>query len=163
MPDAFKTSPPSPGSKTPGSDRVEQESAADALRDSLRSAREAVGYVRLLVATTLDKWKLSALTLGLYLVLGVFAACAGVAVVVTAVVLLLVGGAHGIGAALGGREWLGDLIVGFVLLAALTLGVTSFLDRIIAGSRRRTVKKYETKQNRRRQNFGRDAAPAPVS
>ena len=153
MPDA-----PESSRIPPSANPAERESAAEALRDSVRSAREAGSYVKLLIATTLDKWKLSALTLGVYVVLGVFAACAGIAVVVTAVVLLLVGGAHGIGVALGGREWLGDLIVGFVLLAALTIGVSSFLDRIMAGSRKRTVRKYAAKHNRQRQAFGRDAS-----
>ncbi len=117
---------------------AEEESVGHAIRDGVRSAQALLSYVRLLVTATLDRWKLSALMLCLYAVLGIVGVAAGVAVVVTAVVLLLVGAAHGLGAVLGGREWLGDLIVGFVLLAGLTLGISSFLERFVVASRKRT-------------------------
>ena len=135
---------------------VETESAGDAIRDGIRAAQELLAYVRLLISATLDRWKLSALMLVLYAALGVFAAAAGVAIVTTSVVLLLVGAAHGLGAALGGREWLGDLIVGFILLAVLTLGITSFLERFMVASRKRTHQKYEAKHQHERQEFGHD-------
>lgn len=135
---------------------LEQETAADALRDGLRSAKEALAYVKLLVSTTLDRWKLSVVMLGVYAVLGIFGAAAGIAVVVTAVILLLVGIAHGLGALLGGRDWLGDLIVGFLLLAGLTFGIAAFLGRFVSASRRKTLKKYQVQHNYQRQEFGHD-------
>ena len=146
----------------------DQETVADAVRDGLQSFREMLSNVQLLVSATLDRWKLSILMLCLYAVLGVFGAAAGLAVVVTAVVLLLIGAAHGIGAALGGREWLGDLIVGFGLLAILTIGVTSFLERFVSSSKKRTTKKYESRHSTQRQQFGvsagdRSNASAPYS
>lgn len=142
---------------------TEQETAADALRDGFRSFREATAYGKLLVSATLDRWKLSVLMLALYAGLAVFGLAAGVAVVATSVVLLLVGVAHGVGAALGGREWLGDLLVGFGFLAVLTIGLAAFLDRMVSSSRRRTVKKYEARHSRQRQNFGHDVAQQAAS
>ena len=139
------------------SDRpLNDETAADALRDGLRALQQTLSYVRLLISAKLDQAKLSAMMICLYAVLGVFGAAAGVAVVVTSVVLLLVGVAHGIGALLGGRDWLGDVIVGFVLLAGLTLSITSFLERFVVASRKRTKQKYEAKHSRQRQEFGHD-------
>ena len=139
------------------SDRpLKDETAVDALRDGLRAVQELLAYVRLLISAKLDRAKLSAMMLLLYAVLGVFGAAAGVTVVVTAVVLLLVGAAHGIGALLGGRDWLGDLIVGFVLLAVLTLSITSFLERFVVASRKRTEQKYKSKHSQERQEFGHD-------
>ncbi len=140
----------------PTGKNAETESAANAVRDGVRAAQELLAYVRLLISATLDRWKLSALMLVLYAALAVFGAAAGIAVVVTSVVLLLVGAAHGVGALLGNRDWLGDLLVGFILLAVLTLSISSFLDRFLVASRKRTAKKYQAKHQQQRQEFGHD-------
>jgi uncharacterized membrane protein len=130
----------------------------DALRDSALSAAEIAQYAGHLLATRIDQFKLSIRTLILYAVLGVLGLVAAVSVLAACVVLLFVGAAHGVGTALGGREWLGDLLVSVVVLGAIALGLKVGLGRFKMASRRGTVRKYENRRKQQRERFGHDVA-----
>ena len=138
-----------PESESPsGSERdaAEDPGMADAVRESLRSfgdLAEAVGH---LLSAKIDQFKLSVRTLIIYAVLGVIGVFAGVTILVVAVVFLFIGAAHGLGAVLGGREWLGDLIVSLIVLGAALITLTFGLNKFKTASRRRTMRKYEDRR-----------------
>lgn len=130
----------------------------DGLRDSAASIAEIAQYAGHLLATKIDQLKLSIQKLILYAVLGVMGLVAAVSILAASVVLLFVGAAHGVGAALGGRDWLGDLIVSLVVLGAIGLLLTVGLNRFRLASRRGMVRKYENRRKEQRERFGHDAA-----
>jgi hypothetical protein len=119
---------------------------ADGIRESGRSIADLLQYIGLLITAKLDQLKLSIRALILYAALGVVGIIAAVAVVVVSVVLLLVGAAHGLGAALGGRDWLGDLIVSILILGAAGFSLSSVVGKFKTASRRRTMRKYEQRR-----------------
>jgi hypothetical protein len=75
-------------------------------------------------------------------------ALAGIAVVATAVVFILVGAADGLGAALGERMWAGKLIVGALVVAGVGLFAWRMVERSSQKALRRTVAKYESQHVR---------------
>jgi hypothetical protein len=135
---------------------------ADSLRDSGRSIAEITHYIGHLICARLDQLKLSIRTLVLYAILGVLGIIVAATVLAVAVVLLFTGIAHGLGAALGGRDWLGDLIVGFVVLGAIALSATLLFSKFKTASRRRTMRKYEERRKQQREQFGHDVADRAV-
>jgi CHASE3 domain sensor protein len=79
-----------------------------------------------------------------------------VGIVFSAAFLLLAGLADLIGSALGGRIWLGQLIVGAFFLAVI-LGATLWVvKKMSAASRKQTEKKYEGRHIQQVVDFGRD-------
>jgi hypothetical protein len=74
---------------------------------------------------------------------GLIAAFAGAIALGTAVVLLVVGAADGIGLALGHHYWAGKLIVGSVILAAVGIGGWRLIVLKTRTAFRRTTSKYE--------------------
>ena len=107
----------------------------------------------------MDGIKLSFRNLGLYAVLGVLGALAGGAIVVTAAVLLLTGLAGAIGAIFDpDKLWVGQIVVGLLVLGGLAAGVVLFLKKFTKTSRERTVKKYESRQRQQRVDYGHDVA-----
>lgn len=131
---------------------------ADAVRESGRSLAELAQYIGYLVSTKVDQLKLSVRTLILYAVLGILGAVVAATVMIVSVVLLFTGAADGLGALLGGRDWLGDLIVGVVVLGAIALTFTTLLGKFKTASRRRTMRKYEERRKQQREQFGHDVA-----
>jgi hypothetical protein len=129
-------------------------SVADAVRQSGRSIAELAKYAGDLVSAKLDQLKLSIRTLILYAVLGVLGLFAAATIVIVSVVLLLVGAAHGLGAALGDREWLGDLILSVVILGAIAISLTLGLNKFKTASRRRTMRKYEDRRKQHGERVG---------
>jgi hypothetical protein len=75
----------------------------------------------------------------------------------TAVVLLLLGAAHGLGAALGDRAWAGELIVGLGVFLALAVGLGIVSGQTRRAWRKRIDEKYARNQERQRAVFGHDA------
>jgi len=125
----------------------------DDLKLRIAEVREYVAYF---VAVKADAIKLVVRTTVVYAAMGIIALLAVVAAVVTAVVMLLTGAAQAIGSALGGRMWLGDLIVGAGLLALLAIGVYIGVSSLTRSSRKNTVNKYESRQRAQQSQFGRD-------
>ena len=101
---------------------------------------------------------------GIFAALGIVGFVAFSAIITTAVVLLLVGAAWGLGVLMSGpygpRIWAGALIVGGVVLGALVAGVLLGLKMLTKASRRRTVDKYEQRQQWQRGQFGRNVEDA---
>ena len=69
---------------------------------------------------------------------------------------VLSGIAQGTGALFGDRAWIGAVITGALALAGVGLGLFCAAWVRKNASRKRTVKKYETREARQRAEFGRD-------
>jgi len=128
--------------------------------DHFKAAMQRFGelkeYVSYFVATKIDGIKVSARNAAIYAALGIIGAIAGGALVVVAVALLVIGAAHGIGAALGDRYWLGDLIIGLFILVLLGVGAMVGLKMLTKSFHKSTVNKYETRQHQQQLSFGHD-------
>ena len=99
-----------------------------------RSVRDAIG--RIVLAT-----------LGLVVVVGL---------IVMASWFVLSGIAQGLGTFFGDRSWIGALITGVLALAGVGIGISFAVATRNNASRRRTVRKYETRHAPQRARFGRD-------
>ena len=69
---------------------------------------------------------------------------------------VLSGISQGAGALFGGRAWLGAVITGVLALAGVGLGMSCTASFRKNASRKRTVRKYETRNARQRARFGHD-------
>ena len=137
------------------------EAPADALKDALRAFGEVREYVGYFVAAKLDGIKLTVRRVGTLAVIGVIGLLAGGAVVATAAVLFCVGLAQAVATMFAHdngvpRTWLGNLIVGLVLLLGIGGGAYVLVSRLIGSSKKATVKKYELRRQRQRADFGHD-------
>jgi hypothetical protein len=133
------------------------------LGDDLGELREYVSYF---LATQVDALRHSATKIAILAGLGFFGLVAAVTLTAVGVVLLFTGFADGLGVLVGGRPWLGNLIVGAVVLALLGGGLGAVWVIWKKGSLRKTIQKYEERQNRQRARYGRsvshpDRTPAP--
>jgi hypothetical protein len=138
-----------------GKESQAAESAGAAFHDAAKRIAEVKEYILYYVAVQADAAKLAVRNAAIYAVLGIVALLAAGAAVVIAVALLLVGIARGIGEWLH-HPWLGDLIVGIVILAAIALGAKIALSGMTRSFRKNTVKKYESLQRQQRSRFGHD-------
>jgi hypothetical protein len=132
------------------------EPPTEAFRSALRDFGELREYVSYFIASKTDAWKAGFRRIGIMAVLGVIALLAGGAFVVTAAVLLLIGIAQGLGRAMNGHYWAGNLIVGAALLLLIFGGGYWFVSRLFKSSRKATVEKYELRRTRQRAQFGHD-------
>jgi hypothetical protein len=144
-PEVIKT-----GQCTPGGTPAENFQKA---MDRIGELKEYASYF---VAAKLDGIKVTVRNLGIYAALGVIGALAAGAMVVMAVVLFLVGAAHGLGAAMGGRDWAGDLIVGVLVLGLLAAGVIIGMKMLTKSFHKSLVDKYESRQHDQKRTFGHD-------
>lgn len=96
----------------------------------------------------------------IYAALGVMAAVIGLTALVYSTALLLGGLSTGLGILLGGRPWLGALIVGAVVVIGTGVGAYALGTSLIGKSRSALLAKYEERKRRQRQAFGRDVATA---
>jgi hypothetical protein len=132
------------------------ESESQAFRDAAVRLGEIRDYVAYYLSTRADAIRLAIRNEMFFVAFGVVGLLAVGAAVIVAVTLLFLGIADGLGAALHGRIWLGDLIVGVVMLVAVAIaGRIGFL-KITALSRTRLVDKYESFKRDQRERFGRD-------
>jgi hypothetical protein len=140
----------------------EERSPADAFKELGRDLGELKEYAAYYVAAKLDGFKASFRNLGLYAVLGIVGLMAGGATVVTATVLLLTGIAGAISAIFRSdytppdRTWIGEITVGLLVLGGIGIGTMLFMKKFTAASRERTVKKYESRQQQQRVQYGHD-------
>ena len=135
---------------------------ADALKDAAARFGEIKEYAGYLVAAKLDGWKASLRNLGIYAALGLVGAIVGGALMATAAVLLLVGIAHGLGDLLWDKWWLGDLIVGLVVLGGAAAGIILGMKKLTGTFKKQLVAKYEDRQRQQRVNFGHDVEERAV-
>ena len=132
--------------------------AAVAFRVIPQLIAELRSYALHYLNARIDGIKLSVRSAVIYAILGVVGLLVVAGVLVTAVALLLVGIAHALGALLGNRLWLGDIIVGVLLLGTAALAVYVPLKRMSKASRLKTEQKYEGKRIQQRVQHGRDAS-----
>jgi len=130
-------------------------------REALNSAGKYLGelkaYAGNLVAAKLDGIKLSVKRLVIFAGLGIVGLIIGGTVLVTAAVLLLNGLANLVAAAFNPpKPWFGQLIVGFIVLAAALAGTWFVLKRLTGASKEQTVRKYQAMHEQQRREYGHD-------
>ena len=130
--------------------------------ESVRYAVGAFGelkeYFSYYLSAKSDAFKASIRNLGIMAAVGVLALAVAVALVVTATVLLCLGIAQGLAAAMHGTTWAGNLIVGGGLLLILFGGAILASRMLASAARKRTMQKYELRQSQQRQSYGRSVA-----
>ena len=135
---------------------------ADALKEAAARLGEIKEYAGYLVAAKLDGWKATLRNLGIYAALGLVGAIVGGALMATAAVMLLVGLAHGLGDLLWDKWWLGELIVGLLVLGGAAAGIIIGLKKLTGTFKKQLVAKYEDRQRKQRINFGHDVEERAV-
>ena len=137
----------------------EQEpSPEEAFRRLLQQLEELRAYSTHFVSAKVDGFILSVRQLLVWMVLGIVGLIALAAVVVTAIVLCLGGAAGGLGSLLGGRLWLGQLVVGGGLLVLLTLSILIGVRTWQRRARQQKVQQYDERQRQQRAAFGHSVA-----
>ncbi|MEA2712024.1 MAG: hypothetical protein QOF78_4625 [Phycisphaerales bacterium] len=140
-----------------GPDAVTDDQAPpEALKDLGTRFAELGEYVSYYITAKLDGIKVSLRNVGIMAGLGVVGLIAAGGFVVTVIVLLLRGIAHGIGDLLWDKWWLGELITGVLFLTALGVGVMIAMKKLTKSSRERTATKYAARQQTERSKFGTD-------
>jgi len=137
------------------------ESPVDALRNAAKHLGEAKEYASNFLAAKADAAKLSfrraVLLIGFFVIAGI----TGAGVLITAAVLLINGTATGIGHLFDPpKPWLGQIIVGSLIVIGANLGVYLLIRSAIRASRDRTVQKYEARHNEQRSRYGHDVTTA---
>ncbi|HEY2826998.1 MAG TPA: phage holin family protein [Pirellulales bacterium] len=124
----------------------------DALADAIHRLAEAREYIAHLLAAEIEKFKLRFRRAAAWAVIGITALVLLLAILVAAAGLLLTGLAELIGSLLGGRPWLGALIVGG---AVLLIGVVAVAWGLWAWQRSAFDAVRESFAARRRRQLGR--------
>jgi len=135
-------------------------SPSEALAELASLARQVKEFACTLLIAKADAIKATLRRILVLTALGIVAFVAASALIIVAVTLLLLGAARGIGSALGGQPWIGELIIGGSLVALLILAIFLTPKWLAASSRERTIAKYDQRQTRQRQRFGRDFTQA---
>lgn len=128
----------------------------DPCGDVGRYISELKEYAAYYASARWDGIRLSVHQAILYAILGVICLCIVGAILVMSVVLLLNGIAGGVGALFGNSPWLGDLVSGAILLSSLIVGILFGIRWFKAKSKQSTVRKYESRKRRQRDEFGHD-------
>jgi len=135
---------------------TDDQSPAEAFKDLSTRIGEIGEYFSYWLAAKSDGIKLTIRNVGVMAAVGIVGAIAGGAFVASAMVLLCVGIAHGLGTLFGGRMWLGDIVAAILFLAILGGGIWFGMNRLTKASRERTVKKYDARQQQQRARYGTD-------
>jgi len=137
------------------------ESPMDALRDAARHLGEAKEYASNFLAAKADAAKLSVRRAVLMIGFVVIAGMIGAGMLITAAVLLINGIATGVGQLFDpDKVWLGQIIVGLLVVVGAILGVYLMIRSATRVSRDRTVQKYEARHNEQRSRYGHDVSTA---
>jgi hypothetical protein len=163
MDESAKTSQTQPGEdrwahgqeEEPSDPRPENPAAAAARAVPLFFA-EIKAYSRHFLSAKTDGVKATAKKIAIYAALGVVGLLVAAGIVFTACFLLLRGLATILGRALWHQYWLGDVLVGLLVLGGITLGLKIGIGRFTRASRLKTEQKYEGHRIRQRVQFGRD-------
>jgi hypothetical protein len=150
--DGGTTSGPAPGGNGAG-----EKLSAENLRGLGSLLGELREYASYLAAAKADAVKFSLKKAAFFAVLGAVAGVAALALIATAAALLLKGFSGGLGVLLGDRLWLGDLIAGAAVLIGLLLGLAAAGGILKRASLKKTIDKYEKRQERQRERYGRGA------
>ncbi len=118
--------------------------------------RELVEFGSYYVTAQVDRLKLTAINLAMFAVVGAVLAFVGIAVVLTAGVLLVTGIAGMIGALCDHTPWLGQLITAVVILGGLITAVLVVFKAVLSKSRKKVVATYEQRKSQQRSDLGTD-------
>jgi hypothetical protein len=150
----------SSGRKPPPTDSEQPQDPnpppAEAIGEAFSRLAELKEFAAYYAAARLDAWKASARNMGIYAGLGLLALVAAAALVVTAVVLLLRGISGAFAQLFSGHPWLGDVITSVLFLLLIAAGAIIGMKLLSRWFHSNTVAKYESRQSRQRQQFGRD-------
>jgi len=136
---------------------VQAESPADSIRHAGNLLAELKSFASNYLAAKGDALKLSLKRGVIFAGLGVVGLIAAGGMLVTAVVLLLMGIANAIGKLFDpDQPWVGQVVVGVLILGGTGLGAWLMLRKITNRSREQTVAKYEQRHNEQRRKFGHD-------
>ncbi len=113
--------------------------------------REYAGYY---VAANIDRLRLTGCAAVMWSILGLVVGLIAVSIVAAASVLLVVSLATGLGELMGGRIWLGQLVVSAAILIAASGGVWFVLRRSLRNYQRTIVQKYELRKEEERAEYG---------
>lgn len=130
--------------------------AARAIHDVPIYIAELKAYARHFISAKIDGVKATVRQMAMYTALGVVGLLTAGGVLFAAIFLLLSGLAMGLGRLFGGRYWLGNLIVGAVVVGGVWLGVWMMVKKLTRAGRLKTEQKYDRKQLEERREFGRD-------
>jgi len=128
----------------------------EALQRLVLLGRQLADFSKYMLAAKADSYRATVRRIAVFAVAGIVGALALATTLVVAIVLLLVGAAQGVGSALHGQWWLGDVIIGGFLVLAFGVGLLVGVMLILGWWRRKTVAKYDNRQQRQRRQFGRD-------
>ncbi len=151
---------------TSASDRFDHEShngdgsgagnpATNAAKHAAAYFAELKSYAGYYVSAKIDGIKATGKKIAIYAALGIVGLLVVTGILFSAAFLLLAGIANGLGA-LFHHVWLGQIVVGLVVLAAVGLGVWIAMKKVTAASRKQTEQKYASKRNQQRVEFGHD-------
>ena len=155
---------PSGASCGPGTRRSDQTDEpprshvppAQAFHEAMEKLAELKEYAAYYAAVRVDMLKATIRNLGIYAGLAVVGLIAVGAMVVTAIVLLLDGIAGAFAQLIPKFPWLGDIITAVLFLGVMAVGIVIVMKKLTGTFRSQTVKKYEDRQQRERQQFGQD-------
>ena len=122
-----------------------------------RRIEEIVAEARHLLGVRADAFKLSLRKAGIAAGLGMIGAIGGGALVAVAIVELISGIAGGLGELLGAR-WLGGIVAGGIVLAALAGTIVLGLKKMERKHREQTLARYAERKAAQRRRFGHDFA-----
>jgi len=141
---------------------TDEQSPAQAFKAMGARVSELAEYLSYYISAKTDGIKVTVRNIGLYAVLGVVGLLAGATFVVSAVVLVCFGIAAAL-AKLFGSVWAGALVTGVLFLVLLGVGAMLGMKAMTKGSRERTVKKYGSRQQQQRTQFGTDVRERAAS
>jgi hypothetical protein len=136
----------------------QEPDAAEALYLLQQQFGALCAYCLHFVNAKVDQLKMSGRHIVLWLLMGCMGAIGLITMIMVAVVLLLTGLATGLGVALGGTPWLGQVIVGLGLLILFAVGTLLGCRRVHSRARAEKVQDYAERQLRQRAQFGHSVA-----
>jgi hypothetical protein len=148
---------PDPAAPDPAAPDPAERPATSAVRSIPIFVSEIKAYGRHFIGARFDGFIATGKRIAIYAVLGVVGLLAAAGVLFTAAFLLLSGLALGLGHLLWHQMWLGNVVVGLLVLGGTALGVKIGIGKFTRASRLKTEQKYEGQRIQQRVGFGRDA------
>lgn len=137
---------------------------SEAFRDAGLKLAELREFAAYYLSARLDVIKTGVRRVGIIVAMCAFGAIAGATVVVMAVVFLLRGVAGAFSSLFPAHlAWLGDLITAGIFLAIPAIVIPIAMTYLTGTFKHLTVKKYESRKRRQREQFGRDVRSEAVA
>jgi hypothetical protein len=130
--------------------------ATSAVRSIPIFIAEMKAYARYFIGAKIDGFVATGKKIAVYAALGVVGLLVAAGMLFTACFLVLRGLADILGRLLWHQNWLGELLVGLLVLGGIALGLKIGIGRFTKASRLKTEQKYEGQRIQQRVEFGRD-------